>query len=214
MKIKEKKIKEMDLRNWLAPYQVEPSKHQVEMVSEYLNLLILWNRRMPLTSLQDTREIVEILFGESLAAITMLGIQNGRLADVGSGAGFPGLALKMFLPNLEVTLIEPNLKKSIFLEEIIRRMGLARAKVVQSRLEEINANTDSYDWIVSRALAEREGILRFGAKALKLGGRVGLWVGESDARSLQDGKEWQWEVVGTLPGTKSRMIISGKPIIL
>jgi 16S rRNA (guanine527-N7)-methyltransferase len=195
---------------WLAPYGVEPSAKQIAKLSKHLDLLMLWNRRISLTSLTDTRKIVQVLFGESLAAIPLVGIRSGRLADVGSGAGFPGLPLKILLPELAITLIEPNLKKSIFLEEVIRRLGLVDAKVSRNRLENIEIHPDTYDWVISRALAVRGEILQFSEKALSRQGKIRLWVGESEARALGENGNWQWNMFQRLPGTRNRVIMVGK----
>jgi 16S rRNA (guanine527-N7)-methyltransferase len=198
----------VDFRSWLSPYEIELSGEQVAKLLAYLDLLILWNRRMSLTSLIDAREVAQVLFGESLVAGPLLGMQGGRLADVGSGAGFPGLPLKILLPDLEVTLIEPNLKKSVFLEEVIRRLGLVGANVSRNRLE-LDIETRRLDWVTSRALAMRDEILEFSARALNQEGKVVLWVGEVEATILMKNETWQWEKAEKLPGTNNRVIVAG-----
>jgi len=199
-----------DFRNWLSPYGVEPSDEKVTQFIKYLDLLLLWNLRMSLTSLTNAREIVQVLFGESVAAIPMLGIRGGRLADVGSGAGFPGLPMKIMVPELRITLIEPNLKKSVFLEEVARRLGLSNVDVVRTRLDRIEIQPYRYDWVTSRALAERSEILQFCLKSLCPDGKVVLWVGEEEAGKLGKNRTWRWDSIHRIPRTNQRIVMAGK----
>jgi 16S rRNA (guanine527-N7)-methyltransferase len=227
----------VDLRTWLAPYGANPSNHQLNQLAQYLDILLLWNRRVALTSLNNPREIVETLFGQSLAIAPFLDPPTGRLADIGSGAGFPGLPLKILFPQLHVTLIEPALKKSIFLEEIIRRLALTAITVSRSRLEQLELPPDvltagthnsgmpgrpefpsnrdcvAYDWITSRALAARPQILQFASRSLAQTGHVALWVTESEVAILQKEPHWLWSSSLPLPLTHRRLILIGTPHI-
>src|SRR6202165_197551 len=90
----------------LAPFGVELAGEQIAAFSKYLDLLIRWNRVVSLTAVNDPEEIVERHFGESIFAASVVPL-NGRLADVGSGAGFPGVPLKILDPQLEALLLEP-----------------------------------------------------------------------------------------------------------
>jgi 16S rRNA (guanine527-N7)-methyltransferase len=197
-----------DFRNWLSPYVSELPDEQVAKLLTYLDMLLLWNRRMSLTSLIDAREIAQVLVGESVVAAARFGINNGRLADVGSGAGFPGLPLKILSPALEVTLIEPNSRKAVFLEEVIRRLGLVNAEVSHKRLEKLDIESESLDWVTSRGLAVRDEILEFSARALKRRGKVVLWGSEGEATILRKNEAWQWEKAEKLPGTDNRVILA------
>ena len=91
-------------------------------------------RRFSLTTVTDPLEIIRFHFGESLFAAKSLPITKGRLADVGSGAGFPGLPIRMISPNVDLLLIEPNLKKVAFLAEVIRSLDLNRTEVFRGRI--------------------------------------------------------------------------------
>src|ERR1700739_1060585 len=102
----------------LLPYGGKAlTNSQLASLAKYLELLKKWNQTIPLTSIEDDREIVARHFGESIFAASSLSLGRGRLADVGSGAGFPGLPLKIVFPELHVTLVEPNIKKCAFLRE-------------------------------------------------------------------------------------------------
>ena len=104
----------------LAAFGIELSSDQLSRIRDYISILLRWNKLLSLTSITDQIEIVSRHFGESMFASSVLPLENCRLADVGSGAGFPGLALKILIPSLFVTLIESNKKKSAFLSEVVR----------------------------------------------------------------------------------------------
>src|SRR5256885_2493031 len=98
-----------DIAGILRPYVKNTlSDPQLSSIATYLGLLKKWNQAVPLTSIEENTEIVARHFGESIFAASVVLIEGGRLADVGSGAGFPGIPLKIAFPGLHVTLIEPN----------------------------------------------------------------------------------------------------------
>src|SRR5580658_5381889 len=106
------------------------SPTQLQHISTYIDLLLRWNARVNLTAVRDPEEIVTRHFGESLFAARHLFPQQGAasseyLIDLGSGAGFPGLPMKVWRPNLRLTLIEATQKKCTFLQEAVRKLGLA-----------------------------------------------------------------------------------------
>src|SRR5260370_36783955 len=100
---------------------------------------------------------------ESMSASISVPVENGRLADVGSGGGFPGLHLKIIQPNLRVFLVESNLKKATFLAEVIRELGLKDAQVLVRRYEELHEEMAPLDYLCSRALGEFPGFLEWAA---------------------------------------------------
>src|SRR5579862_3510821 len=104
----------------LRPYGVPESSALSEKIRIYIDLLLKWNRKIALTAVTDPVDILKFHFGESLFAISTGVCGKSRLADVGTGAGFPGLVLAMADSNLDVSLIESNLKKCAFLSEAIR----------------------------------------------------------------------------------------------
>src|ERR1039458_6806634 len=109
----------------------------LEALQRYLDLLLRWNARVNLTAVRDPEKIVTRHFGESLFAARILlpgreGAAASTLADVGSGAGFPGVPMKLFAPQLELTLIEAHSKKAVFLREVVRSLGLDCVEVFRS----------------------------------------------------------------------------------
>ena len=120
----------------LQPFAAEPlSDSQLQSISAYLDLLLRWNARMNLTAVRDEEHIVTRHFGESLFAAQQLfpaptQPAGQRLIDIGSGAGFPGLPIKLWNPALKTTLIESNHKKATFLREVVRSLSLSDVEVL------------------------------------------------------------------------------------
>src|ERR1700674_3339769 len=121
----------------LLPFRVQLSNDQIDKIREYIRLLLKWNQSVSLTSVVDTVDILTRHFGESMFACSLIPVDNCRLADLGSGAGFPGLALKIACPTLSVTLIESNKKKCAFLSEVVRALELENAEILPVRFDEI-----------------------------------------------------------------------------
>src|SRR5579863_1760181 len=120
----------------LEPYGVALGGNlRADKITAYISLLLRWNKAISLTTVTDPGEILRFHFGESLFASSFLDLKNGRLADVGSGAGFPGLPLAMANQSLNVTLIESNAKKAAFLSEVTRSLELQDVTVARSRME-------------------------------------------------------------------------------
>jgi len=135
----------------------------------YLALLLRWNAAYNLTAIRDSREMVSKHLLDSLAmhtATAALAASGGRLADLGTGAGFPGIPLAIAQPGLQVALVESNGKKARFLREAARSLGLGNATVVESRIEAFDA-PGAFDAITARALATLPLILGLGGHLLK-----------------------------------------------
>src|SRR5947199_6887576 len=121
----------------MQEYNLTATADQVVQVQLYLRLLLTWNDKVNLTAIRDPLEILYRHFCESMFAGISVPIESGRLADAGTGAGFPGLPLKILRPGLQVFLIESNLKKATFLAEVIRDLWLREAQVLVRRYEEL-----------------------------------------------------------------------------
>jgi 16S rRNA (guanine527-N7)-methyltransferase len=160
--------------------------------SLYAELLQLWGRKMNLTSRLETREIVITHFLDSLAAFPLLAAaRKTSLVDIGSGAGFPSLPLKICLPDLSAVLVESAHKKVSFCREVIRRLDLADTTVVEGRGESVAGREDlagAFDWAVVRAVGEAAKMARLSFPFLRPGGTLILYKGtpgEMELRSLE-----------------------------
>lgn len=201
-----------EIAETLSPFVRKPlSGEQLTGISNYLALLKKWNETIPLTSIEDSTEIVARHFGESIFAGSLLDLERGRLADVGSGAGFPGLPLKIAFPELEVTLVEPNIRKCAFLREVQSTLGLSGVEVLRSRYEDFAAVPNSLDFICSRALGGYKRLLQWSEAALKSEGHIILWLGVEDSNLLSRTKGWNWNLPVNIPESRRRVVLSGRP---
>jgi 16S rRNA (guanine527-N7)-methyltransferase len=196
----------------LAPFRVKLADSQLAAIARYVELLLYWNRTISLTSLEDPAEIVSRHFGESIFVHSFLPVDSGRLADVGTGAGFPGMALKIAFPDLQVTLIEPNRKKCAFLAEVQRELHISRVAIERSRYEDSPLAPQSLDFICARALGNYGSLLRWANGPLAPSGRVVLWLGTDDSVLVGKARGWAWELPVPIPGSERRVIMVGRPL--
>ncbi len=185
----------------------------------YLDLLLQWNARINLTAVRDPEQIVTRHFGESLFAAKLLfpralDADAVSLADVGSGAGFPGIPMKLWAPQLELTLIESQNKKAVFLREAVRALKLDQAHVFCGRAEQWGQTADI---VTLRAVERFERALPIAARLLRPGGRLCLLVGTSQLDSARRfmGDPWGWDKPHPIPLSKERLVViahhSGSP---
>ncbi len=209
-KSKSDPISHQEIRAALEPYDVALTDIQVEAVRRYVSTLVIWNQKVNLTALTDPQEILRRHFGESLFALRAVPMSVGRLADVGSGAGFPGLALKVGRPELDVVLIEPNSKKAVFLAEVSRVLGVS-IKVRRSHFEELAEGERPFDFITARALGDPHSLLKWSLGALKEDGLAVLWLGRQGAEELFATTAWAWRKPIPIPQSRRRVLLVGKP---
>lgn len=180
-------------------------------IAKYMDLLAPWSEKMPLTTIREPEKVVRVHFGESIFALSLGTLPEGRLADVGTGAGFPGLALKLAIPNLSVALIEPNKKKCAFLHEVIRTLGLTDVSVMPFPFRSAAINENSLASVTTRALAINKAFLNWSQSVLQQSGRIFLWVGERDCGKVASLTGWRWDAPSLIPGSKRRYILQGAP---
>jgi len=167
----------------------------------YLALLDRWNRAYNLTAIRDPREMVAKHVLDSLAMQPFVR-DLGTLADLGTGAGFPGIPLALALPDLRVTLVESNGKKARFLREAVRTLHLDNARVAESRIEALDEPA-AYDAITARALATLPLILQLGGHLLRPGGQLLAMKGarpDDEIAALPSGWHLQSVHALTVPG--------------
>jgi 16S rRNA (guanine527-N7)-methyltransferase len=154
----------------IFPVSLSPS--MVAALGRYLDLLILWNRRINLTSVDQPAEIVERHFLDSLSLVPHIPASAATLVDVGSGAGFPGAVLALVLPQLRVTLWEPNQKKVAFLHTVAQALPLPNLSVSPRRADGPLPDSERFDCASSRATLALPDWLRLGAGLVRPGGIV------------------------------------------
>lgn len=204
-------ISDSQITSAIAPFGVHLSEEQISGVRAYVQQLLKWNRLMSLTAVTDPIEIVSRHFGESFFAASLIPVENCRLADVGTGAGFPGLPLKILHPELQLTLIESNKKKSAFLAEIVRTLKLSHVEILTSRFEEVHPG-DGYDFITARAVGGFPNILEWAKMALTRRGHILLWVGGEDLAGITNVAGWIWNPPERIPESLRRYVLIGRYI--
>lgn len=195
----------------LLPFGIAAAPDLAAAVRTYAELLLRWNARINLTAITRPRDVLERHFGESFFAAEAVPIPGGRLVDAGSGAGFPGLALKLVRPELHVTLLEPNQKKCAFLKEVCRGLNLRNVEVIAKRFEETKLPPGAADYLTARALGDHEKLLKWGRGVLAANGAAVLWLGAEDASAVAQIKGWSWRAPVVIPRSKSRVLLMGPP---
>jgi 16S rRNA (guanine527-N7)-methyltransferase len=178
-------LTEARVRQLLAPLELKLTASQVGRIFTYLDLLERWNQKINLTGVRDPEACVTRHFGESLYLARWVEL-DGRLLDIGSGAGFPGLALKIAFPALAVTLLEPIAKKRAFLKEVVRTCEMRLVEVMGERLEDFARRDppDRFDTATARAVGRLDVLVSLALRCLNPGGRIILWLSEKQASSL------------------------------
>jgi 16S rRNA (guanine527-N7)-methyltransferase len=214
------------LEPYLAPFHSESigrrseetavvSAAQLECISTYIDLLTRWNARINLTAIRNETEIVTRHFGESIFAARCLfpgcedELQDFKcsLADVGSGAGFPGIPIKIWSPRQSVTLIEANHKKAAFLREVARTITLTDVDILNVRAETVS---QTFDIVTVRAVERIVETLPIAYRILASGGRLALLISSSlldQARKALPDLTWKPQI--PIPGSKSRLLLVG-----
>src|SRR5882762_3346023 len=193
----------------LGEFQIVANDSQVLQIQQYTNILLAWNEKINLTAIRDPLEVLNRHFCECMYAATVVPLKDGRLADVGSGGGFPGLPLKIIRPDLQVVLIESNAKKAAFLAEVIRDLGLADARVLVSRYEELSEEVAPLDFVCSRALGEFAPFLEWAHSEKVAAKQVILWVGARDLPDIQKIQTWEWREPIQVPHSLRRLLLVG-----
>ncbi len=195
----------------LSPFRVQLTPGQIAKIQEYIRLLLKWNQSVSLTSVVDPVEILARHFGESMFICCLMPVEKCRLADIGSGAGFPGLAVKIACPELRLTLIESNKKKCAFLSEVVRALELENVDVMPIRFGEARVSPDFAEVITARAVGGFSGILRWAKTALARRGHVILWLGGEDSTKVSSTPGWIWKPAVKIPESQRRFVLIGRP---
>jgi len=206
------------------------SSTQLKYISTYIDLLLRWNARINLTAIRQPEEIVTRHFGESLFAARHLfptkttwgrlepalsetegtvqaegSSARTRLIDVGSGAGFPGIPIKIWASDIDLTLIESNHKKAAFLREVARALTWTDVNIQNARAETVTA---TFHVVTLRAVERFNAILPTAAALVAPSGRLALLIGaaqETQARSTLPHLAWSTAV--PVPKSRSRILL-------
>ena len=168
----------------LEPFALALDQQQLESTSRYLNLLMRWNRAVNLTAVRKPEDVVTRHFGESLY-LTKFAELSGSLLDVGSGAGFPGLAIKIMRPETRIVLLEPVAKKRAFLKEVSRECGFRHVEVSGERVEQFSlTHDDGFESVTLRAVGDLASVLAAVSRCLAASGVVYAWLTAAEVARL------------------------------
>lgn len=161
------------LQNYIKDYKITLTENQYEQFQKYFELLAEWNKKMNLTAITDESGVALKHFADSLSLLNFVDIpQNSSLADVGTGAGFPGVVLKIARSDIKLTLIDSLNKRLVFLGEVCAQLGI-EAELIHSRAEDGARDEklrESFDFAASRAVARMNVLSEYCLPYVKVGG--------------------------------------------
>lgn len=161
-----------DFINELELLGIKPTEEQLNKLDAYATMLIEYNKKFNLTAITKKEDIYLKHFYDSLTITKAIDLSgNLKILDIGTGAGFPGLVLKIFFPNIELTLLDSNNKKILFLNEVIKELDLKNVNCIHSRAEELSKEFREYfDLVTSRAVAHLRILTELAIPYLKVNG--------------------------------------------
>lgn len=186
----EKKEFEILMKQKLKQIKIQLTEFQIEQFYKYMNLLIEWNSRINLTAIVKPEEIILKHFIDSITISKYLE-RKKNIIDIGTGAGFPGIPLKIVNPDIRVTLLDSLNKRINFLNEIISQLQLENIETIHGRAEEFGKNSkyrEKYDIATSRAVSNLSTLSEYMLPFVNLGGFCICMKGSEIAEEMQDAK--------------------------
>lgn len=186
------------LKNGAAALEITLNEKQLEQFDKYAELLVYWNERINLTAITDPEGIVKKHFIDSLALLKYCDIKAGaKIIDVGTGAGFPGLAIKIARPDIDITLLDSTQKKLNVIEDILKNIDLD-ANILHARAEEAGldpAFREQYDFATARAVSNLRDLTEYCLPFVTIGGSFISMKG-ADAKQELDCAEHAIAILG------------------
>lgn len=176
------------MQNKLDYFEININEKQISQLYTYMNLLIEWNEKMNLTAIVEPDEIIIKHFIDSLTINKFIN-KNSNLLDVGTGAGFPGIPLKIIRDDISIELMDSLNKRIIFLEEVIKKLKLENITAIHSRAEELGNNKEyrqKFDYITSRAVAPLNYLVEYMIPFAKINGKCICMKGSNIEEELKE----------------------------
>lgn len=186
----------MNMKDYLvssiSEYKIKLSNQQISQLELYYQLLVEWNEKINLTAITDAQGVAVKHFADSLSMLNYINLpQNAKVIDIGTGAGFPGIVLKIARPDIQLTLLDSLKKRFIFLEEVCKEISID-AVMLQGRAEEFGQSIDyreSYDLAVSRAVARLNVLSEYAIPFVRLSGKFVAFKSGNSADEIQNAKK-------------------------
>lgn len=174
-----------------SDFNIKLTETQLEQFEMYFNLLVEWNKKINLTAITDAQGVAVKHFADSLEFFNYIDVPQGAsIIDVGTGAGFPGIVLKIARPDIKLTLLDSLNKRLVFLQDVLNKTGL-EAKLIHSRAEDSAQKPEyreKFDFVVSRAVAQLNVLSEFCLGYVKKGGRFVALKGPNADEEISNAK--------------------------
>ena len=170
--------------------QIKFTEEQLQKFYKYMNMLIEWNKKINLTAIIEPKEIILKHFIDSLTILKYVN-DNEKIIDVGTGAGFPGIPIKIMNSNIEITLLDSLNKRINFLNEVINKLELKNISAIHSRIEDYGKNNkyrEKYDIVTSRAVANLATLSEYMLPMLKIKGKSICMKGSDIKEEVKNSK--------------------------
>ncbi len=181
------------VRDALSLFNVHLTGRHILALAAYERELLEWNQKFNLTAIRDAESIRVKHFLDSFSCVlAWKAVPPQRLIDVGTGAGFPGIPLKILYPSMQLTLVESVGKKAKFCQHIVDTLGLEHVTVVHARAEDLGQKAEhreGYDWAVARAVANLNALCEYLLPLVKVGGTALAQKGESGPAEAQSAEK-------------------------
>ena len=176
------KIKEI-----FSKYSIEINNLQAEKFVKYYDFLIEENKKFNLTAITDFEQVILKHFIDSVLPINEIK-HNAKIVDVGTGAGFPGIPIKILRDDVDILLVDSLEKRIKFLNELIKLLSLKKIKTLHSRAEDIGNNRETFDVSLSRAVAKVNTLSEYLIPYVKVGGKIIMYKGKNSEEELTEGE--------------------------
>lgn len=179
------------LKEQLENASIAVEQEQLEMFYNYKELLLDWNTKINLTAITEDNEIINKHFVDSVIANKYLGENISKIIDIGTGAGFPGIPLKIINNNLNITLLDSLNKRINFLNNVIGNLKLENINAIHGRAEELFKNKkyrENYDFAISRAVAPLNVLVEYMLPAVKTNGKCICMKGNNAENEIEEAK--------------------------
>lgn len=172
-----------EFKNEISKLGIEYDNDKLLKLEKYYELLIDWNNKINLTAIVDKEQVYLKHFYDSLTLFKIVDLNKvDSLCDLGTGAGFPGIVIKIFFPNIKITLVDALNKRINFLNEVVQKLNLNNVTLIHSRAEDYGRNyRECFDVVTARALSSLPVLLEYGVSLLKINGTLCAMRGNDDS---------------------------------
>lgn len=188
------------LQQGLQELKLDADEKQVELLLAFITLIEKWNKSYNLTAVRNPEEMVRLHLLDSLAVLPF--IEGDRVADIGTGAGLPGIPLAIFLPNVQFTLVDSNAKKTRFVQQAILELKLDNILVIHSRVEKMQADTP-FSSVIMRAFSSLEDIIKLTRHLISNQGILLAMKGQNPIEELNNFTEQYTLLSIKVPGVEA-----------